>query len=64
MNICPPPIVERHGIVSVDTDLDVIGWLDGSVEVVDRDQFEDHQVRYSYPVRPCREHRALVAMPS
>ena len=49
MNISTPPVVEPDRIVSVDTDLDVIGWLDGSVEVVDQDEFKDHQVRYGYP---------------
>jgi uncharacterized protein len=49
VNISTPPVVEPDRIVSVDTDLDVIGWLDGSVEVVDQDEFKDHQVRYGYP---------------
>jgi uncharacterized protein len=49
VNISTPAVVERDRIVSVDTDLDVIGWLDGSVEVVDQDEFEDHQISYGYP---------------
>jgi protein associated with RNAse G/E len=49
VNINTP--AERYGdrIVAVDLDLDVIRWHDGRVEVVDRDEFEDHQVRYRYP---------------
>jgi uncharacterized protein len=49
VNINTP--AERRGdrIVWVDLDLDVIRFRDGRVEVVDRDEFEEHQVRYGYP---------------
>ena len=49
VNINTP--AEWHGdrIVSVDLDLDVVRFLDGRVEIVDRDEFEEHQVRYGYP---------------
>ena len=33
----------------VDLDLDVVRNLDGSVEVLDEDEFADHQVRLGYP---------------
>ncbi|MFO7299036.1 MAG: DUF402 domain-containing protein [Actinomycetes bacterium] len=32
----------------VDLDLDVVVRLDGSVEIVDEDEFEEHQVTYGY----------------
>jgi uncharacterized protein len=35
--------------VAVDLDLDVVRTHDGDVAVVDRDEFELHQVRYGYP---------------
>jgi protein associated with RNAse G/E len=41
---CTPTCVE-----AVDLDLDVIRFRDGRVELVDEDEFADHQVRYSYP---------------
>lgn len=37
---CPP---------AIDLDLDVIRRVDGTCEIVDRDEFEDHQVVYGYP---------------
>jgi hypothetical protein len=42
---------EWHGDVvrQVDLDLDVVRNLDGSVELLDADEFEDHQVRFRYP---------------
>ena len=49
VNINTPADVRDDRIVSVDLDLDVIRWVDGRVEVVDRDEFEVHQVRYGYP---------------
>ena len=34
----------------VDLDLDVVRWRDsGSVEVIDEDEFAEHQVAYAYP---------------
>ncbi len=40
----------RDGVISaVDLDLDVIRLFDGSVRVLDEDEFAEHQVRYGYP---------------
>jgi uncharacterized protein len=36
-------------VTSIDLDLDVVRHLDGSVEVLDEDEFLDHQVRHAYP---------------
>lgn len=33
----------------IDLDLDVVLELDGSIEVLDEDEFEDHRVKYRYP---------------
>ena len=49
VNINMPAERDGDRIVTVDLDLDVIRWHDGRVEVVDRDEFEVHQVRYGYP---------------
>jgi protein associated with RNAse G/E len=49
VNINTPAQRDGDGIVTVDLDLDVVRWVDGRVEVLDRDEFEDHQARYGYP---------------
>lgn len=49
VNINTPARRDRDRIVAIDLDLDVIRWHDGRVAVVDRDEFELHQVRYDYP---------------
>jgi protein associated with RNAse G/E len=49
VNINTPSVWVDDELRSVDLDLDVIRWLDGRVEVVDRDEFELHQVAYGYP---------------
>ncbi|MEN8041358.1 MAG: DUF402 domain-containing protein [Actinomycetota bacterium] len=51
VNIGTP--VERHGdrITTFDLDLDVVRELDGSVLVIDEDEFAAHQVEYAYPQR-------------
>lgn len=36
-------------VTMVDLDLDVIRWPDGSVELVDVDEFDAHQVELGYP---------------
>lgn len=33
----------------VDLDLDVVRFADGSVALLDQDEFDDHRVRYGYP---------------
>jgi hypothetical protein len=44
------PCEWRPGSVrQVDLDLDVVRDLDGGVEVLDEDEFTDHQVRFAYP---------------
>lgn len=36
-------------VTMVDLDLDVVRSRDGSVDLVDEDEFAEHQVRYAYP---------------
>lgn len=49
VNINTPAERDGDSIVTVDLDLDVVRWVDGRVEVIDRDEFEAHQTRYGYP---------------
>lgn len=58
VNIGTPP--EWHGdrVTQIDLDLDVIRRPDGGVEVVDEDEFLDHQVRYEYPLELVEDARA------
>jgi hypothetical protein len=49
VNINTPAVIDGERIVYVDLDLDVIGFLDGRVEVVDQDEFAIHQLQYGYP---------------
>ncbi|MBK5223364.1 MAG: DUF402 domain-containing protein [Acidimicrobiia bacterium] len=50
VDIVTPPVVHDDGsITMVDLDFDVIRTLDGTVELVDEDEFVEHQVRYGYP---------------
>lgn len=49
VNIGTPPVWNGDRVTQVDLDLDVVRNLDGSVEVLDEDEFADHQVRYEYP---------------
>jgi predicted RNA-binding protein associated with RNAse of E/G family len=49
VNIGTPPVWDGDRVTQVDLDLDVARLLDGSVEVLDEDEFADHQIRYEYP---------------
>ena len=49
INIGTPPQWDGDRVTQVDLDLDVILTPDGEVEIVDEDEFIDHQVRYAYP---------------
>jgi len=49
----------REGVVSaVDLDLDVVRLRDGTVQVLDEDEFAVHQVRYGYPAEIIAQARA------
>jgi protein associated with RNAse G/E len=49
VNIGTPVVFEDDRIVSTDLDLDVVRFHDGRCLQLDRDEFEEHQVRYGYP---------------
>jgi protein associated with RNAse G/E len=49
VNINTPAVWDGERLVAVDMDLDVLRFCDERVEIVDRDEFDDHQVRYGYP---------------
>lgn len=38
-----------ESITMIDLDLDVVRYPDGRVELLDEDEFEEHQLRYGYP---------------
>jgi uncharacterized protein len=44
----PPAWVSENRYEMIDLDLDVAVHVDGTIEVQDEDEFEVHQVRYSY----------------
>jgi hypothetical protein len=49
VDVTTPPIRDDHSVRAVDLDLAVVRLGDGSVEVLDEDEFAEHQVRYRYP---------------
>lgn len=49
VNIGTPCELSPERIRQVDLDLDVVRRRDGAVEVLDEDEFADHQIRYGYP---------------
>jgi uncharacterized protein len=49
VDVTTRPVRRGDVVHAVDLDLDVVRWRDGTVEVLDEDEFADHQVRYGYP---------------
>lgn len=49
IDITDRPRVVDGVVHAVDLDLDVIRQWDGSVAVLDEDEFAEHQIRYGYP---------------
>ena len=47
--VTQPCWVSASRVEMIDLDLDVVLNLDGSVEVLDEDEFEEHRVRFQYP---------------
>jgi len=45
----PATWVDDHRVEMIDLDLDIVRRKDGTVAVLDEDEFLDHQVRLSYP---------------
>lgn len=49
VDVTTVPVRSECAVEAVDLDLDVVRLRDGSVRVLDEDEFADHQVRYRYP---------------
>jgi hypothetical protein len=49
VDVTSTPVWDGQEVTAVDLDLDVVRWRDSRVEVIDVDEFEEHQVRYGYP---------------
>jgi hypothetical protein len=49
VDVTTRPTLDDGTVRAVDLDLDVVRWRDGRVEVLDEDEFAEHQVRYGYP---------------
>lgn len=49
VDVTNSPVMDSDAVRAVDLDLDVIAWRAGGVEIVDRDEFEQHQVALGYP---------------
>ena len=58
VDITTRPEVGVDAVTMVDLDLDVIRRLDGTVAVLDEDEFAEHQVRYGYPAEIVVQARA------
>lgn len=49
VDVTTPPVRTATSVTAVDLDLDVVRLRDGTVEVLDADEFAEHQVLYRYP---------------
>ncbi|MFN3418279.1 MAG: DUF402 domain-containing protein [Pyrinomonadaceae bacterium] len=48
-NICLPPVIQGDSIVYSDLDIDVAVWPDGSIDVLDEDDFASNALTLKYP---------------
>ena len=49
VNVTTRPALDQGTVSAVNLDLDVVRWRDGRVEVLDEDEFAEHQVLLGYP---------------
>ena len=49
VDVTTRPTLDDDTVRAVDLDLDVVRWRDGRVEVLDEDEFAEHQVQLGYP---------------
>lgn len=49
VDVTTAPVRHATAVEMVDLDLDVVRLRDGTVEVLDEDEFAEHQVLYGYP---------------
>ena len=62
VDIATPPVWDGDTVTMLDLDLDVLQHRDtGQIEVVDEDEFLDHQVRFDYPPHLVAGARAATA---
>jgi uncharacterized protein len=62
VDIAAPATWETPDLVTiVDLDLDVVRWTDGRVELVDEDEFLEHQTSLGYPAWMIDRARAAAA---
>ena len=56
--VTPPEWVDGSRVEMIDLDLDVVRYQDGSVAVLDEDEFEQHRVDRNYPAEIVERVRA------
>lgn len=61
VDIITPPSWNGSTVTMVDIDLDVARMSDGTVEVLDEDEFEESRIKYDYPERLVDTARATTA---
>lgn len=61
VDIITPPSWNGSKVTMVDIDLDVVRWADGGVEILDEDEFAQHQIEFEYPERLVDTARATTA---
>jgi protein associated with RNAse G/E len=62
VDISTPPVWEGDTVQMIDLDLDVVRWrADRSVEILDEDEFLEHQRAYEYPQHIIDKARATTA---
>jgi hypothetical protein len=58
VDVTSKPSVQPDAVSAVDLDLDVVRLRDGTINVLDEDEFAEHQVRYGYPAEVVAQARA------
>jgi uncharacterized protein len=58
VDVTSKPSVQPDVVSAIDLDLDVVRLRDGTIRVLDEDEFAEHQVRYSYPAEVIEQARA------
>jgi hypothetical protein len=58
VDVTTAPVWDGGIVTCVDLDLDVIRRRDGRIELLDEDEFLEHQVRYGYPAAVIERARA------
>jgi hypothetical protein len=58
VDVTTKPVRRADAVHAVDLDLDVVRLRDGTVKVLDEDEFIEHQVRYGYPAEVITQARA------